>query len=119
MNDYFLMSSGMKDSFLWKGKLITSLVPNAYEVPFKQFINYLSGKTTYGILPYKMIITSSSSGDYSELRSIIRIPSDWTGSRFTEVALNEWRKNPSVDILLAAYVATASDFDDEFLARGM
>jgi hypothetical protein len=117
INYYLYIYSSLKDSYVCGDKLITDLHNGIYTIPLRKFHSELSRRTTRGNLPLMYKILEGNDGSPTELRLILRCPSDWTPRRFQEEALKLWCKNPSVEELLSCHTEQTADMDLTFLSE--
>lgn len=101
---HLIVESYLKDSFFISGKIIICFDNSSYHIPYDDFVRNLAEKTSRKGLVSDITIFNDIPGGSTQAKVRIGIPPDWSESRFTEVALKEWSRNPSVDLVIAAYV---------------
>lgn len=112
--DYLYIYSSLKDSYAYGEQVIPAFKDGPYKVPLHKFIDNLSRQTSKRTLPYRYRMIEGVAGGATQIKVIIRVPYGWTAERFEAVALREWGKNPSVDMVIAAYVKSSVDMDLSF-----
>lgn len=102
------ISINLKDTFIYKGKLIAGMYDGYYRKLFKENISNLNLKTSFrSSLDYRYEIMDSEKG--TQIRATISLPSDWTEKRFLQIVSDEINRNPSIDIISAAYISSSDD----------